>query len=485
MAGVMLKQQLFYWRRFVTQCVFVALPLCTAGLVACKKKPPAPLPTLESSEETGEIPVAARGNAAPSASSSSPSQGPVATRCRELPQSSPFRIGDVVTARAGKDKDDAEDGGPDEDDEVPDPYAVELGPARADAEGFVLSALRTLKGQSHALIALIAGDAASGKVVDLGAVHGDPDPPLFVAHGKDLLIATPDTDAGGGMLKIGLVHDARGSAEIHWGPEISGVRRDSTFALELSGERAFLAYAADSAGKIRVFGASIDPSNPKQKVTPEPLSAAGADVDSPRLALRKGGYWLAVLRALDAPKTKPKPSPPSDGSTDLAEGDSLLDIGTGRIEVMKLDAQGKPASSALVVTAPGARPMSLDLAGAADGGAYIGFRGDDSTPGADGGALELVHVKPDGSFEKVKLDGELEGTGTPSLLVDSTDPSKLWLSAAGQSGSTWFGRVGEHTTLAPDGFVRGGDLIAARGGQLLLSRTKGTAADLSIVQCAE
>jgi hypothetical protein len=485
MAGVMLKQRLCSWPRSVTQCVLFVLALCAAGLVACKKKPTAPLPVPESSEENGEVPALETGNAAPSAASPSPSQGPVAIRCRELPHTSPFRIGEVVTSRAGKDKDDAEDGGPDEDDEVPDPYAVELGPARADAEGFVLSVLRSLKGQSHALIALLAGDAASGKVVDLGVVHGDPDPPAFVTHGKDLLIATPDTDAGGGMLKIGLVHDARGSAQVHWGPELSGVRRDSTFALEASGERAFLAYAADSAGKIRVFGVSIDPNHLTQKIAPEPLSAAGADVDSPRLALRKGGYWLAVLRALDAPKTKPKPAPPSAGSTDLAEGDSLLDIGTGRIEVMKLDAQGKPVSSALVVTAPGARPMSLDLAAAADGGAYIGFRGDDSTPGADGGALELVHVKPDGSFEKLTLGGELEGTGTPSLLVDSVDPGKLWLSAAGQNGATWFGRLSEHSTLAPDGFVRGGDLIAARGGQLLLSRTNGTAADLSVVQCAD
>jgi len=391
----------------------------------------------------------------------------------------------VVTPRAGKDNADTEDGGPDEDDEVPDPYAVELGPARADADGFVLSALRTLKGQSHALLALLADDAGSGKVVDLGAVHGDPDPPLFVTHGKDVLVVTPDTDAGGGMLKLGLVHDARGSAEVHWGTELSGVRRDSTIALEASGEHAFLAYAADSAGKIRVFGASIDPSNLKQKITPEALSAIGADADSPRLAVRKGGYWLALLRALDAPKAKPKPAPPGESSTDLAEGDSLLDIGTGRIELMKLDAQGKPVSSALVVTAPGARPMSLDLAAAADGGAYVGFRGDDSTPGADGGALELVHVKPDGSFEKVALAGELEGTGTPSLLVDSVDPSKLWLSAAGQNGATWFGRLSEHSTLAPDGLVRGGDLIAARAGRLLLSRTNGTAADLGVIQCSD
>ena len=487
----MLKQRLFHWhgRGSAAKGLFVALALCTAGLAACKKKPPPPPPVPESAEESAEVAVVASGSAAAPPASSAPSQGPVATRCRELPPSSPFRLGEVATNRAAKendkDKEDAEDAGPDEDDEVPDPYAVELGPARADADGFVLGALRTLKGQSHALLALLSPDAATGKIVDLGAVHGDPDPPLFAAHGKDLLLVAPDSDAGGGMLKIGLLRDARGKAELAWGPELSGVRRDSTFALEVSGERAFLAYAADSGGKIRVFGAAIDPSNPKQKLAPEPLTAAGADVDSPRLAHRAGGYWLAVLRALDAPKAKPKAPPPSDGSTDLAEGDSLLDIGTGRIEVMKLDAQGKPASSALVVTVPGARPMSLDLAAAADGGAYVGFRGDDSTPGAEGGALELVHIKADGSFEKVTLSGELEGTGTPSLLVDSADPSKLWLSAAGQNGATWFGRLGEHSTLAPDGLVRGGDLIAARGGHLLLARSNGTAADLSVVECGE
>lgn len=485
----MLKQRLFYWQRrgFVTHCVFVALALCTAGLAACKKKPPAPAPAPESSEESADPPTAVNDGTAPSAAASAPSQGPVPSRCRELPQSSPFRIGEVASARTNKDKDkdDTEDGGPDEDDEVPDPYAVELGPAQADADGFMLSALRTLKGQSHALLALLDGEARTGKLVDLGAVHGDPDPPAFAARGKDVLIAAPDTDAGGGMLKIGLVRDARGAAELSWGPEISGVRRDSTFALQVSGEHALLAYAADSGGKIRVFGVSIEAKNLKQKVTPEALSAAGADVDSPRLAVRKGGYWLAVLRALDAPKPKPKPAPPSDGTTDLAEGDSLLDIGTGRIEIMKLDALGKPASSPLVVTAPGARPISLDLAAAADGGAYVGFRGDDSTPGAEGGAFELVHVKADGSFEKVTLGGELEGTGTPSLLVDSSDPSKLWLSAAGQNGATWFGRLGEHSTLAPDSLIRGGDLIAARGGQLLLARSNGTAEDLSVVQCTE
>ena len=452
--------------------------LCSVDLAACKKKPPAPVtePDLPS-DMLADMPESVASVA--SAQPAPPSPGPVPSRCHELAQNNPFRIGDLSANHAP-----ADDAGPDEDDEVPAPFSVELGPARADADGFAISALRSLKGQAHALIALLDGDAGAGKLVDLGVVHGDPDPPELAAHGKDLLIAAPDMDAGGGMLKVGLVHDARGSAQITWGPEITGVRRDSTFALELSGEHALLAYAAETAGKIRVFAALLEPNNLKQKVSPEPLSAAGADVDSPRLALRKGGYWLAVARTLDAPKAKPKMHTVDAGDEQI-EGDSVLDIGTRRIEVTKLDALGKVASSALVVTKPGARPMSFELAAAADGGAFVAFRDDDSTPGADGGALELVHVKADGSFEKVELNGEANGTGTPSLIADASDASKVWLTAAGENGATWFGRLTEHSTLTADSIVRGGDLIAGRDGKLLLTRSKGTAAEFSLVQCAD
>ena len=496
MAGVMLKQRLARWllpaqaevrSPFTTHRVSLirvatglsVWALCSAGLVGCKKKaalPPAPQPELsDDGPENSQ-------SAGPPTRRASPSPGPVPARCRELPQAAPFRIGELANERGTPSE--AEDGGPDDDDEVPDPYAVELGPARADTQGFTLSALRSVKGQTHALIAVVGADATSGKVIDLGVVHGDPDPPLFVAHGQDLLLVTPDTDAGGGMLRVGVLRDARGSAGLKWGQELTSVRRDSTFALEASGDRALLAYATEASGKIRVFGVLLDPNNPNQKLVPEPLTAAGADVDSPRLAVRSGGYWLAVARSLDAPKAKPK-SQVRDAGSDSVDGDSLLDIGTRRIELTKLDAQGKAVSSALVVTTPAARPMSFELAAAADGSAYVGFRGDDTTPGAAGGALQLIHVKLDGSFAKLELSGESNGTGTPSFLSDSSTPDKLWLSAAGESGATFFGRVAEHSALAGDSVVRGGDLIAARDGKLLLARSKGTAAELSLLTCNE
>ena len=449
-----------------------ALALCSAGLVACKKKPPTPAPEPQLDDET----VAPALDPAPS---SAPSAGPVASRCHEDSGKS-FIIGEVAKSRASDDEDDA---GPDEEDEVPAPFSVELGDARAVKDGFAVSALRSNKGQAHALVALVAANAASGKIVDLGVVHGDPDPPAFALKGADAVVAASDTDAGGGMLRLGLVQDVRGAAQISWGQEITGVRRDSTFALEVSGDHALVTYAAEVSGKIRVYGALLDPANLKAKLSPEALSAPGADVDSPRLALRKGGYWLAVARSLDAPKPQKKKAP--DAGSDLGEDDSLLDIGTRRIEVQKLDEKGKAVSSALVVTAPGARPMTFELAAAADGGAYVAFREDDSTPGADNGALELVHVKADGTFQKLQLDGDASGTGTPSLLVDAADPSKVWLTAAGENGATWFGRVGDHTVLAADSTVRGADMIAIQGENFLLARSKSTAAEVSVAECHE
>ncbi|HEX3777881.1 MAG TPA: hypothetical protein VHV51_25610 [Polyangiaceae bacterium] len=451
----------------------LTLALCAASLAGCKKKPPAPLPEPQAEDEIVAQAPALEPTAAPSA-------GPVRSRCHELAGKS-FTIGEIAKERTpAEDEDDA---GPDQDDEVPAPYSVELGAARVDSGGFVLGALRSKKGETHALIALLPADAASGKVVDLGVVHGDPDPPAFAIHGADVVVAASDTDAGGGMLRLGLVRDARASAQTSWGQEITGVRRDSTFALEVAGDKALLVYASEVSGKIRVFGALLDPANLKNKLSPEPLSAAGADVDSPRLALRKGGYWLAVARSLDAPKKPAKK--PSDAGSELGEDESLLDIGTRRIEVTKLDAQGKSASSALVVSAPGAHPMTFDLAAAPDGGAYVSYRDDDSTPGTDGGPLSLVHVKLDGTFEKLELNADASGTGAPSLLIDASDSSKVWLSAAGENGATCFGRIGEHTTLAPDSSVRGADLIAVQGGQFLLARSKSTAAELSVAACGE
>jgi len=455
------------------RCSFgvTALALCSVALAACKKKPPAPAPEPQSDDET----VALALDPAPSAA---PPAGPAASRCREDSGKS-FTIGEVGKARTTESEDDA---GPDDDDEVPAPFSVELGEARATSGGFALSALRSNKGQAHALLAFVAKDGATGKLIDLGAVHGDPDPPAFALHGADAVVAASDTDAGGGMLRLGLVRGIQGAAEISWGQELTGVRRDSTFGLEVSGDRALLAYAAESSGKIRVYGVLLEPANLKAKLQPEVLSAPGADVDSPRLAVRKGGYWLAVARSLDAPKAH-KQLKTTDAGSDLAEDDSLLDIGTRRIEVVKLDDKGKPVSSALVVTAPGARPMTFDLAAAADGGAYVAFREDDSTPGADGGALELVHVKADGTFQKLQLEGDANGTGTPSLLVDAADPNQVWLTAAGENGATWFGRVGDHTVLAADTTVRGADMIAVQNARFLLTRSKSTAAELSVAEC--
>lgn len=469
----MLKERLI--ARSVAQRAFGlgALALCSLGLAGCKKKPPVPPAEPESSAEI----VPSEPAPAPA-----PSAGPVASRCHASAQQTVYTIGEVTASHAPLE--DGDDGGPDEDDEVPAPFSVELGQARPDPGGFLVSALRSTKGQAHALIALLSADASTGKLIDLGSVHGDPAPPAFAAHGADLLVVASDTDAGGGMLRLALLRDARGKGELTWGPELTGVRRDSTFALEFSGDRALLTYAGEALGKIRVFGVIVDPANLKNKLTPLPLSAAGADVDSPRLARRAGGYWLAVARSLDAPKGKPNPNA-RDASADLAEEETLLDLGTRRIEISKLDVQGKAASSALVITAPGARPMSFDMASSADGGAYVAFREDDSTPGADGGALSLVHVKPDGTFEKLPLAGDESGTGTPSLLVDSSVAAKIWLTAAGENGATWFGQITDHTVLAADTGVRGADLIAARDGHLLLTRSKSTAAELSVVECAE
>src|SRR3954470_17775186 len=99
------------------------LALCSADVTACKKKPPLPVTEPDLPSDMGaDVPE-------PVASSqpSAPSPGPVPARCHELAQGSPFRIGELTASRAPVEE--ADDAGPDDDDEVPAPFSVELGPA--------------------------------------------------------------------------------------------------------------------------------------------------------------------------------------------------------------------------------------------------------------------------------------------------------------------------------------------------------------------
>ena len=92
-----------------------ALALCSALVVGCKKKPPAPAPEPQSDDES----VAPLLDPAPSAL---PSAGPAPSRCHELAGKS-FTIGEIGKSRAPAE--DEEEAGPDEDDEVPAPFSVE------------------------------------------------------------------------------------------------------------------------------------------------------------------------------------------------------------------------------------------------------------------------------------------------------------------------------------------------------------------------
>ncbi|HEY4160195.1 MAG TPA: hypothetical protein VGM29_18910 [Polyangiaceae bacterium] len=452
---------------------FVALAL-SATPIACKKKAPPPaakplpeLPDIAPDEGSVEPPQAAKAAPMPA--------------CRSVLGVALFRIGEESGAVARGEPTADDEAGTDDQDDVPLPFSTEVGDARADATGFAAGALRSAKGNTHALLALIPSAAPALKLIDLGAVHGDPDPPAFAVHGADMVVAASDTDAGGAMLRLGVVHDALGVANVTWGAELTGVRRDSPFALEVSGARALLVFASVAHDKVRLLGASFSVDQVPAKLATEPVSPGDADVDEPRLAPRNGGFWLASARALPTDKGKGKATPAPAPSADESDPSLVEDVAR-RIELTQLDGNGKPLGAALALSTAGESVMTFNLAAAADGSAYVAFRTDDTTPGADGGPLRLVHVKLDGTLERLPVEGDEQGSGAPTLLVDAASGT-LWLVASGSTGATWFGKVGPKTELHTNDGVRGASLLGIQAGHWLSERARGTAAELSLLEC--
>src|SRR5450755_3183435 len=98
MAGGMRKQRHFgksAVRKHLAVIALAALTLCSAQLVACKKKPPPPGAEPDPSAESPEIIELAPPPA--------PAPGPVPARCHELLQIDQFRVGEVAPSRTAPD----------------------------------------------------------------------------------------------------------------------------------------------------------------------------------------------------------------------------------------------------------------------------------------------------------------------------------------------------------------------------------------------
>jgi hypothetical protein len=439
----------------------MALAVLASG-TACRSKKTA----------SGAVPSAGASAPAPAVSAPS-SASPAGCRMLKAPA---LVIGD--TNRPPKPSD--------EDDDPELPFAPAIGSAVALSSGFAVSGIATKDGRMQAFVAFVPDGDRPGRTVFLGAVHGDPDPPLIAVEGDRVLVALETSDAGGGVVELYRLAAASDAPER--GAEIVGVR-DSGIGLAV-GEKSSVVVWSPSKGPIAMLrSASTNGS------TPRPLGAerdiAGTnDAESPVVRARSGGFWLAFIAE--------KPS----GDAGVREKDASaeetrpLDAVPRVLMVALLGADGAPSGAARPVSGESSHVVAFDAVTLDDGALALAWREDDAAPGGETGSSELARVGPDGAIQRGRAADEALSAGAPALVREGGRPGRVWLIAPGEDDRMRLALLQPNavstSAFVGDDVLRGADILAAAPGtscgkeacvSFLLARAKHRSVELGIARC--
>lgn len=410
---------------------------------------------------------------APSAPANAAEAGTEAPRCVAVAE--PFVVGEVQRggARAGG-------GGEDAIEEQLAPFAAEVGRGAAYEGGFAVGTMVQAEGGTVASVVTLRSDGTGGKIVRLARSRGDLDPPVVTGAGGAVLAAMFEPNAGGRAIRLARV----AGEEVTWGAELSEGRDESLAVdIEVSGERAVIVWddVTRDGKRSRIMMASMDTASMRSVTAARPISPPKVDAESPRLAARPGGYWLAyVARSEETPeKAKPEKAKPDPEDEDIAP--AWETIGQQWIEVAPLDGTGSLTASPRAVTPVEGNVLAFDLAPGEDGGAIVAYREDDAPSGSSGGRVGVVLVGLGGVVGQPRSIAEEDvGIGVPSLVPG-------WIAVADVTGPTRLAAMsprGEIVDgLAAEPAVRHGEPIAAANGALLVARPAGKAMRLAVLRC--
>jgi hypothetical protein len=362
-----------------------------------------------------------------------------------------------------------------EDDDALLPFGVDMGAAVPTTYGFAAAGLR---GAGQAFLALL-GERSSHRR-DLGELHGDAETPALAGSGERVVIALRSSDAAGFTVKLAQVVGPEGALE--WGYELSKLGKELTgLTVAIAGERGLLAYQGLEKGSSRLMLASFATSALKDAISVAAFDVK--DAETPRLAARPGGYWLAWVRTL--PEAKKPQKPAVDGGSEDPEERDLLDVGLRVVEVAKLDERGQRQGAALRIGEPRRQVLLFDMAPAAAGSLLVAMRSDSAAPGAEGGAMLLSEIGADGSVHEERLDDDEMGVGAPMLLVDANAKvPEPWLAVSSANDATRLGRVrGQRTLLEADPLIGRSEVIAVSAGHFLTQRARGRGVELAALEC--
>ncbi len=252
-------------------------------------------------------------------------------RCRTV-------LGPVVTlGEAPKAKPKASEN--EEEDEVDDatlPFAPHVGDAVALRGHFAVGGQRPGAGGTEDVVAVLSDDGRSGRVISLGRVYGDVDPPTIAARGAELVILVPDADAKGGTLRL-FALAVSGDQPRPLG-EITDVEHDAGVALAFGPDGALVVWGAERAGTTTLRAASVRTAEPASALSSSEIEGT-LDAEAPILLMRPGGFWLAWIAERDAPDAGRAESDAGKQALDQ----KLVDVGPRVLHALPLDRAGKPS----------------------------------------------------------------------------------------------------------------------------------------------
>lgn len=370
-----------------------------------------------------------------------------------------------------------------DDDDLVLPFASTVGEASAFEGGFAMGAVKSERGASEAELVWIPRDGKKGQVVSLGRVFGDPEPPLVSAHKDMAVIAIPDGDASGIMLRLASAVPFGG--DVKRGAEISNVDPATGFALALGERGALLVSGIRGRSAVALEATRVDPKHP-EKVEQGHEIAGTEGAEAPILVARAGGFYLAFAAEVpDKAGDARKPLP--DASADAAAPDpDLIVAGPRALRVAALDADGRVVGGVRTLSAAGESVGGFDAGVLPDGTLLVAYRRAESGTGLEQGGVSLLRVGLDGSAHSGRVEESEPGFGVPRLLLDAR-AKRSWLAVRGAGDSAMLGIFATQALvvegLAADPGLRGVELFALENGRFLVGHARGRAMELSLVEC--
>ena len=385
------------------------------------------------------------------------------------------------------------------------PFAVELGGAAALPSGaWAVGGLRSLGGGTSALLTVVSRNSASGKVVELGRVHGDVDAPRVATSSAGLFVAVPDNDSSQSTLRLAQIKQPDTAPSVAWGPTIQqGSDESQVFALAVGPQRGVLAWDEwdKGAGHSVVRVATFDTANLGSVTRPRTISPEGTDAEAPRLVSRPptqgGGFWISWFAhaRLDPKKlAKPQGKSPDAGADGGDDLESLVEVGQRWLEISRLDDLGSALGAPIPVSRKNGGVLVSDLASTGDGSALLAWRDNGDAPGVERARVELARVDVAGAVLRSVIQDEAVAGGVPELIVPLADsPSGegvpyAWLALSDVTDETRIGPLAKADLqlaeeLRPDPLIGTSQVVAGRGFELLLARPDGLAMELTAARC--